>query len=80
MKSCRRTGWPTAPPVRHLESTGIILEAEEMRHTVGNVVDDPEASMKKATQALAGPSGKTAYNAYRFFPSGNTRRYSGSRR
>ena len=58
------------PPVRHRESTGIILEAEEMRHTVGKVVDDPEASMKKATQALAGPSGKTAYNAYRFFPSG----------
>jgi hypothetical protein len=58
------------PPVRHLESTGIILEAEEMRHTVGKVVDDPEASMKNATQALAGPSGKTAYNAYRFFPSG----------
>jgi hypothetical protein len=57
-------------PVRHREYTGIVLEAEEMRHTVGMVVDDPEASMKKATQALAGPRGKTAYNVFRFFPSG----------
>jgi hypothetical protein len=58
------------PPSRHRESAGVVLEVEEMRHTVGQVVADPEASMKKATQALAGPSGITAYNAYRFFPSG----------
>ncbi len=58
------------PPIRHRESTGVVLEAEEMRHTVGQVVPDPEASMKKATQALAGPSGLLAYNVYRFFPSG----------
>ena len=58
------------PPVRHREYSGMVLEAEEMRHTVGKVVNDPEASMKKATQALTGPSGITAFNAYRFFPSG----------
>jgi hypothetical protein len=58
------------PPVRHRESTGVVLEVEETPHSAGKVVDDPEASMKKATRILAGQSGKIAYNAYRFFPSG----------
>ena len=58
------------PPVRHREHSGTVLEAEEMRHIVGKVVEDPEASMKKATQALTGSPGLTAYNVYRFFPSG----------
>ena len=59
-------------PAHYREPTGIVLEIEEMRRQGGRVVEDPEASLKKAVETIQNVDrpGKIAFNAFRFFPSG----------
>ena len=59
-------------PVHFREPTGLVMEIEEMRRQGGRVVEDPEASLKKAVETIQDVDrpGKIAFNAFRFFPTG----------
>jgi hypothetical protein len=59
-------------PTFFQEPIGVIYEVEEMPHTVGQVVADPEASMGKAvlTRKESDKAGRLAGLTYRFFPTG----------
>jgi hypothetical protein len=59
-------------PVFFKEPIGVVYELEEMPHSVGQVVTDPEASMGKAvmTRKERDKAGRLAGSTYRFFPTG----------